>query len=101
MAKKYPIEYLPIAQNDLAEILEYIRKDSPNAALKFLNDLDSIVAKLEDFPLIGQTPKDIRLEYLGYRMLIVGSYLLFYVIKKDYIEIRRIVHGKRKYSYLL
>lgn len=101
MDKKFRIEYLPIAQRDLSEVIDYIRKDNPSAANQFLDDVDNTVSKLEDFPMIGQVPKDKRLAFLGYRMLVIGSYLVFYVIKDDYVEIRRILHGKRKYLFLL
>lgn len=101
MNKKYRIEYLPIAQKDVTEIIEYIQKDNPRAAQSFLEEFDETISKLEDFPFIGQVPKDRRLDYLGYRTLIVGSYIVFYVVKEDYAEIRRVLHGRRKYSFLL
>ncbi len=101
MNKKYRIEYLPIAQKDVTEIIEYIQKDNPSAALAFLDEIDETISKLEEFPFMGQVPKDRRLEYLGYRTLIVGSCLVFYVVKENYTEIRRVLHGKRKYSFLL
>ncbi|WP_420889704.1 type II toxin-antitoxin system RelE/ParE family toxin [Halanaerobium congolense] len=36
-------------------------------------------------------------------MLVIGSYLVFYVVfeNKKIVEIRRILHGKRKYNFLL
>jgi plasmid stabilization system protein ParE len=34
MSKNYKIEYLPIAQDDLIDIFEYIREDNPDAAAK-------------------------------------------------------------------
>lgn len=48
-------------------------------------------------------PKDNLLQYKGYRILIIQSYLVFYVIKENFleVEIRRIIHGKRKYVFLL
>jgi plasmid stabilization system protein ParE len=46
-------------------------------------------------------PKDDRLKKLGYRMLIVGKYLVFYVVKANTVQIRRIIHGARQYSFLL
>lgn len=101
MSKKYRIEYLPVAQKDLTEIIEYIQKDNPSAALAFLDEIDETISKLENFPFMGQVPKDRHLEYLGYRTLIIGSYLVFYVVKEDCAEIRRVLHGKRKYSFLL
>lgn len=100
MTKKYSIEYLPIAQKDLEEIIQYVQKDNPSAAENFLTDFDETVSKLGDFPLMGQVPKDRRLEHLNYRLLIVGNYLVFYVVEDNYVEIRRILHGRRKYSFL-
>ncbi len=101
MKKKYRIKYLPVAQRDLIEIIEYIKIDNPGSAIKFLNRLDKSVVKLEDFPFIGQVPKDRRLQGLNYRILLVDSYLVFYVVKDSIVEIRRIIHGKRRYSFLL
>jgi plasmid stabilization system protein ParE len=50
---------------------------------------------------MGVVSKDIRLISLNYRMLVIENYLVFYIIKDDVVEIRRILHGKRKYSFLL
>ena len=101
MSQKYKIRYLPAAVRDLATILEYIKKDNPDAALRLINEIDETILKLEDFPYMGVVPKDIRLKSLNYRMLIIENYLVFYIIKNDIVEIRRILHGKRKYSFLI
>ena len=101
MRKKYRIKYLPVAQRDLFEIIEYIKIDSPDSALSFLNRFDKAVVKLENFPLMGTSPKDNRLQSLGYRILVIDNYLVFYVVKNSIVEIRRILHGKRMYSFLL
>ena len=101
MSKKFKVEYLPIAQCDLFDILEYIMKDDPVAAEQFLDRVDETISKLASFPFLGTLPKDDRLELLGYRMLIIDRYLVFYVVKDEIIEIRRIIHGSRKYSFLL
>ncbi len=101
MSKKYNVEYLPIAQKDLEEILEYIQTDNPDAALNFLDQIDEAVSQLANFPFMGSIPKDFRLQYLNYRMLVVESYLVFYVVNDDTVEIQRILHGKRKYNFLV
>lgn len=101
MSQKYKIEYLPIAEQDLAEIIEYIMLDNPEAALSLVNKFDEAISILEVFPHSGAIPNDIRLQSLDYRMLIVDNYLVFYVVFDQIIEIRRILHGKRKYSFLL
>jgi addiction module RelE/StbE family toxin len=101
MSKKFRIEYLPIAEKDLSEIIEYITLDSPQSALKLLEEIDESISKLEGFPFMGINPRDTRLQRLNYRILVVSSYLVFYVVKDEYVEIRRILHGKRKYQFLL
>ena len=101
MRKKYRIKYLPVAQRDLFKIIEYIKIDSPDFALSFLNRFDKAVVKLENFTLMGTSPKDNRLQSLGYRILVIDNYLVFYVVKNSIVEIRRILHGKRMYSFLL
>lgn len=101
MSKKYQIEYLPIAEKDLSEIIGYIQLDSPQSALSLLDEFDEKILLLEDFPYLGKVPKDPRLQYLSYRVLVVSSYLVFYVVKSEIVEIRRILHGRRKYDFLL
>lgn len=103
MSKKFEINYLPIAKNDLEEIIEYIQKDSPAIALDFLNKIDKTISQLSDFPYMGAIPKNKHLQSKGYRMLIIKNYLIFYVVYDNIqeIEIRRILHGKRKYKFLL
>jgi len=101
MDSKFRIEYLPIAAKDLTEVLDYIRIDNSTAALRIIDEIDRTISKLAHFPFIGQVPKDPRLIHLNYRMLVVGSYLVFYVVFEDVVEIRRIMHGKRKYDFLV
>ncbi|WP_059053609.1 type II toxin-antitoxin system RelE/ParE family toxin [Paenibacillus senegalimassiliensis] len=101
MDKKFKIEYLPIAEDDISNIIQYIMLDNPDAALSMADTFDHHIAILESFPFSGSTPNDIRLQALNYRMLVVESYLIFYVVIDDTVEIRRILHGKRKYSFLL
>jgi len=33
--------------------------------------------------------------------LVIGNYLVFYVIKGKTVEIRRILHGQRRYDFLI
>lgn len=37
----------------------------------------------------------------GYRMLTVHKYLVFYIVKAQTVEIRRILYGKRQFELLL
>lgn len=101
MSQKYEVHYLPVAQQDLINILNYIKQDNPTAANKLIQEIDEVISRLEEFPNMGVTPKNLHLKSLNYKMLVINNYLVFYVIKDCIIEIRRIVHGKRKYSFIL
>ena len=101
MSSQYRIRYLFTAQKDLDEIFDYILRDRPSAAVSLLEKFDHSISQLSLNPELDVIPKDDRLKNLGYRMLIVEKYLVFYVIKPQSIQIRRIIHGARKYSFLL
>ncbi len=101
MSRLYNIRYLPTAEQDLDDIFDYILQDNPSAARGLLDRFDHSISQLTSNPEIGVIPKDDRLKKLGYRMLIIDKYLIFYVIKSHTIQIRRIIHGARKYDFLL
>ncbi|MEI2698758.1 MAG: type II toxin-antitoxin system RelE/ParE family toxin [Microthrixaceae bacterium] len=99
--KPYTIRYLATAQRDLREIFDYVKRDNPAAAAELLEQFDKTIGNLAQFPLSGSVPKDERLRKLGYRVLMVGRYLVFYVVKAETVQIRRILHGARQYRFLL
>jgi toxin ParE1/3/4 len=101
MSQKYEVRYLSTAQRDLREIFDYIQKDNPSAAVAQLEEFDKAIARLEMTPLLGVIPKDERLRRLGYRMLIVGQYLVFYIVRGNIVQIRRVIHGARQYQFLI
>ncbi len=78
MLSKYEIVYLPVAERDLSEILEYIRMDNPSAALSLPDTIDEHILRLADFPELGKILQDHCLQKLGYRILVINSYLVFY-----------------------
>ncbi len=101
MSGPFKIQYLSPAVNDLDDIFNYIMRDNPSAAVSLLEKFDHSISQLAINPEIGVIPKDDRLKKLGYRMLIIGKYLVFYVVKANTVQIRRIIHGARQYSFLL
>jgi toxin ParE1/3/4 len=100
-SKVYRIHYLSVANHDLIEILDYIKVDNPVAASELLDKIDVSVSRLASMPHSGKTPDDARLKALGYQIIIVENYLVFYVVSDSTVEIRRVLHGKRNYRFLL
>ena len=100
MTGSLEIRYLSTAERDLDDIFEYIMKDNPVAASSLLEEIDRSISNLSYNPKLGVVPKDDRLKKLGYRVLIIRKYLVFYVVKNETIQIRRVLHGARQYGFL-
>ncbi len=101
MPGKHTLRYLPVAQSDLVKIFDYIAQDSQTRALSFVEKLDQRIGLLERHPLLGRVPRHQKLREYGYRVLIVESYLAFYIIRGQRIEIHRVVHGSRNLDHLI
>ena len=98
--KRRRLVYLPAAQRDLLEAFEYARKDNPAASAAWLERIDKALGRLASFPLSGVVPKDGRLAARGYRMVVIGEHLAFYVVLPETVEVRRVLHGRRRYGFL-
>lgn len=101
MSGPYHLRYLPAAEQDLLDILDYIARDNPAAARAFVNRVERAIGRLARFPRSGRRPRDARLRRRGYRLIVVGDYLVFYVVIRRTVQIRRVIHGARRYDFLL
>jgi plasmid stabilization system protein ParE len=95
MANRYILYYLPAAIDDLVSIFDWITNDSPSNAATFIDKLDQDIGHLAIHPFLGRLPKDDNLKNAGYRVLVVESYLAFYIVRGTTIEIHRVIHGSR------
>jgi len=69
--------------------------DSPARAATFTEKLDKQIGALAANPHLGRMPKHEKLAGHGYRVLVIESYLVFYVIRGYTVKIHRVVHGSR------
>lgn len=101
MPNKYSLTYLPIAQDDLTAIVDWIAKDNPTRALTFVEALAKRIGHLESHPLMGRVPRHEKLKRLGYHALVLENYLVFYVVQSKAVEIHRVLHGSRLLDEIL
>jgi len=94
---KHNIRYLPVAEDDLNEIVDYLLEHSQQAASNFVDDLERLEEHLSLFPKTSPLAKDRILRDKGYRTAIVGRYILFYIVDGNDVFVMRIIHGKRNY----
>ena len=99
--EEYKILIASVAKRDLGDVVEYLNTLSPEAALRQYDNIIEKIAGLSQMPERCPLLKDPHLREKGYRMLIVNNYLIFYVVKKHTIHIRRNLYGSRRYDFLL
>lgn len=97
----HDVRVLRRAVRDLEEIRRYVERDRPLVAGNFLDSLLTAIGALAQHPLRGARPRDGRLRGLGYRYLIVESYLLFYKVGRKVVRVYRVLHGRQRYQVLL
>ncbi len=73
-------------------IAEYIARDNPAAAARWLDKIEGTLSLLASYPLMGEPVDHIR---PGLRRLCQGSYLLFYEPLQDGIGLVRVLHAAR------
>lgn len=87
------VEFSPLAEKDLEDIIVYISEHNLLSAQKTVKEL------IKKFRLLAENPKLGRLrdEYiLGMRSFPYKDYVIFYFPIENGIEIYRVVHGAKK-----
>jgi toxin ParE1/3/4 len=99
--EKYKIKIYKSARKDLEDIIEYINTLSKTAALKQYDHIVEKIGSLSEMPARCTLLKNTHLCLKGYRTLIVDNYIVFFIVKGDTVQIRRILYGKRNYEWML
>ena len=95
------IEILPPAQFELEQIVQlHLSLSGAKYARELSEELLKALERLADFPLSGSPLRDGELRALGYRFLLVRSYLLIYRLIGDTVYVYHAVHGKTNYPTL-
>ena len=101
----YRVTFSEQASDDLDRIIRYICYDlsNPSAASRFYVAVNDKLDLLRGNPYIYPLYHDDKLNALGYRFIIIGNYLLFFLIDNDSaaVSIVRILYGKRNVSSIL
>lgn len=90
MKKPY---YTSAAQKDLTDILNYIAKDKPAAALAWVDKIEAKCLFIADNPSMGELQSHLG---DGVRSSVVGRYVIFYREAADRVEILRVIAGDRE-----
>ncbi len=101
--QEYKLRYLPLVEQDLAEIIDYIQNNlqNPIVAENTLIKIETAILERLESPeafAIWQSSKNRKYPY---RRINVGKYSVWYVVIDDVMEIRRILYSRRNEETLL
>jgi addiction module RelE/StbE family toxin len=99
----YKAHYLPIALDDLKNIVRYISHEleAPRAAENLINKIDKEVRKIEENPFRCHLYAPLEKLKYEYRVLNIDNYSLFYIVEKEKLEIHRVIYSKRDILQIL
>ncbi|RKP49358.1 type II toxin-antitoxin system RelE/ParE family toxin [Trinickia fusca] len=87
------LEWRPLAEADLFEIVEYIGEDNPDAALELLQKIHSKAEALRSRPTLYRVGR-VR----GTREMVVHrNYVVFYRANDEAVTILRVKHARQQW----
>ena len=91
------------AQDDLAEIKQYITEElgNPSAAISTVKKITAAIRTLRDYALAGAALSSVTDVQSGYRFLGAGNYIIFYRVHGKNVFVDRILYGRRDYLRIL
>ena len=101
--KKYELRFLPLFENDLTEIVEYISftLKTPTAAERLVDDVDrAINIRLFCAESIEPFYSAKERKYPYYKIS-VRNFTVFYVVIDNVMEVRRILYNRRDFNNLI
>lgn len=98
---RFTLRLLSIAEQDFSDIIEYLAAENLSAAHRVADRIEQDLQRLEQHPFLGKVPADTKLTRMGYRVLVVGDYLIFYKVRGKTVLVYRIIHGARDILLLL
>ncbi len=103
-ANEYTLDFLPTALNDMTEIISsFVMLGSKQGAIRIKNKMNKAAEQILMFPFSGISVPDPKLSKLGFRMIVVEKYLMFYKVFEDEKKITfyRVLNGKTNYPALM
>ena len=101
----YSVEYLPLARQDMVEIVLYIARElrNPAAAERIAVRLTEAGESLREFPYAQPAYAPLRPLKHEYRKLLVENYMMLYWVTESEkrVTIARVVYARRNYAKLL
>lgn len=95
--KQYKLRFLPLFEDDLNSIVDYIalRLENPDAAEKLVDEVQTAIQERTTCAEGFEPYPSSRERRYPYYRIYVKNYIIFYVVISDIMEVRRIVYNRR------
>lgn len=99
----FELRYSPLFYEDLDKVTDYILLELKNelAAKALVDDIEAAIKKRLNNPLQSAPYHSMHIRKYEYRRILVGSYLIFYVIIEHNMVVRRLLYGRRDLDKIL
>jgi toxin ParE1/3/4 len=87
-----------LVEEDLLTIADWIARDNPVAARRWLDEVEAKFILLAQQPSMGEAVNHL---HDGWRRISHGTYVIFFEPLDDGIVVQRVLHGARKIENLL
>jgi len=93
--KKYRVDITETAKRDLLEIRDYIARDKPAAAERWVAGIKKKILALKQMPLRHEVIPEAATIGIEYRHTLIGAYRAIYRVVGDHVIVVRVIHGAR------
>ena len=103
MNKKHKIIYFPLFYEDLDNITDYIKNKLKNeiALGKFVDKLEKEIKERASNPISYEEYISNKKRKNKYYRIYVDNFTVFYTVKNNVMEVRRILYSKRNFNKLI
>ncbi len=103
MDKKFTLKFLPLFEEDLNEIVDYISINlkNPIAARRIVDDVEKAIFDRLSSPLPFEPYRSQNPHPYPYYRINVRNFSIFYVVIEDVMEVRRIVYSRRDLTNII
>ena len=100
---RYKLRILPLFEEDLNEIVDYIslQLENPIAALALVDDVECAIKERTSCAEAFEPYRSAKERKYPYCRIYVRNYVIFYVVIDDVMEVRRILYNRRDLKSLI
>lgn len=100
---RYKLRILPLFEEDLNEIVDYIslQLENPIAAAALVDDVERAIEERTSCAEAFEPYRSAKERKYPYYRIYVRNYVIFYVVIDDVMEVRRILYNRRDLKSLI